>query len=61
MHRVQGSPLSCVFYELYASREAHVSNEATEHMKRAYAQLNQYVESVRVEYLDAPIGKGLLN
>ena len=34
-----------------------LSNEATEHMKHAYAQLNQYVESVRVEYLDAPIGK----
>ena len=30
-------------------------------MKRAYAQLNQYVESVRVEYLGCANREGLLN
>ena len=59
VHRVDGAPLSRVFYELYASRDAHGQHESAEHMKHAFAELGQYVESARVEFLDAPRGKGV--
>jgi quinol monooxygenase YgiN len=58
-HRVDGAPLSRVFYELYASRDAHRQHEASVHMKHAFAELDQYVQSARVEVLDAPSGKGV--
>jgi quinol monooxygenase YgiN len=51
VHKVEGAPLSRVFYELYASRDAHIEHESSEHMKRAFAELDQYVESARVEVL----------
>jgi quinol monooxygenase YgiN len=57
VHRVEDAPLSRVFYELYASRDAHRQHESAEHMKRALAELEQYVQDVRVEFLDAPSGK----
>jgi quinol monooxygenase YgiN len=57
VHRVEDGPLSRVFYEVYASRDAHAQHESTEHMKHAFAELGQYVESVRMEFLDAPSGK----
>lgn len=59
VHKVEGAALSRVFYELYASREAHSEHESSEHMKRAFAELDQYVESARVEVLGAPSGKGV--
>ena len=59
VHRVDGAPLSRVFYELYASRDAHGQHESAEHMKHTFAELGQYVESARVEILDAPRGKGV--
>jgi quinol monooxygenase YgiN len=59
VHRVDGAPLSRVFYELYASRDAHGQHESAEHMKHAFAELDQDVESARVEFLDAPRGKGV--
>jgi hypothetical protein len=34
-----------------------VSHESAEHTKRLLADVNQYLESVRVEFLDAPSGK----
>ncbi|MFZ1115674.1 MAG: antibiotic biosynthesis monooxygenase [Propionibacteriaceae bacterium] len=57
VHRVDDAPLSRVFYEVYASRDAHVQHESAEHMKHAFAELGQYVESVRMEFLEAPSGK----
>jgi quinol monooxygenase YgiN len=57
VHRVEDAPLSRVFYELYASREAHGWHESAEHIKRFHAEVNQYLEGVRVELLDAPSGK----
>jgi quinol monooxygenase YgiN len=57
VHTVEDAPLSRVFYELYESRAAHRQHESGEHMKRFHAELNQYLESVRVEFLDSPSGK----
>jgi quinol monooxygenase YgiN len=57
VHGVEDAPLSRVFYEVYASRDAYGQHESTEHMKHAFAELGQYVESVRMELLDAPSGK----
>lgn len=57
VHEVDGAPLSRIFYELYASREAHRQHESAEYFTRAVAELGQYVEDTRVEFLDAPSGK----
>ena len=57
VHRVEDAPLSRVFYEVYASRDAYGHHESAEHMKHAFAELGRYVESVRMEFLDAPSGK----
>jgi quinol monooxygenase YgiN len=57
VHRVEDAPLSRVFYEVYASRDAYGQHESAEHMKHAFAELGQYVASVRTEFLDAPSGK----
>ena len=57
VHMVEGASLSRVFYELYTSRDAHRQHEATEHTKRFLIEGKEYVESVRVEFLDAPSGK----
>ena len=57
VHRVEDAPLSRVFCEVYASLDAHSQHESAEHMKHAFADLGQYVESVRMEFLDAPSGK----
>jgi len=60
VHRVEDAPLSRIFYEVYASRDAHAQHELTEHMKHAFAELGQYAESAesaRMEFLDAPSGK----
>jgi hypothetical protein len=35
----------------------YAQHELTEHMKHAFAELGQYVESARMEFLDAPSGK----
>jgi quinol monooxygenase YgiN len=42
---------------VYASRDAHGQHESAEHTKRFHDEVNQYLESVRVELLDAPSGK----
>ena len=57
VHRVEDAPLSRVLYEVYASRDAHAQHESAEHMKHAFAELGRYVESVRMEFLEAPSGK----
>jgi quinol monooxygenase YgiN len=57
VHSVEDSPLSRVFYEVYASQEAHGQHESAEYFKSALVELEQYVESARVEFLGAPSGK----
>ena len=50
VHRVEDAPLSRVFYELYAGPDARVQHELAEYFKRALVELEQYVESVRLEF-----------
>ena len=57
VHKVEDSPLSRVFYEVYASPDARRHHESTDHMKRAFDELGQYVESAQVESLGEPVGK----
>jgi quinol monooxygenase YgiN len=58
VHRVKDAPLSRVFYELYASREAFDQHESNDHTKRFLAEREQYLTGVRVEFLGSPVGKG---
>ena len=57
VHRVDGAPLSRVFYELYTSRDALGLHESTEHTMRFLAEKDQYLAGIRVEFLETPIGK----
>jgi quinol monooxygenase YgiN len=59
VHKVKDAPLSRVFYELYENREAFDFHEQQEHTKRFLAEREQYLTGVRVEFLDAPSGKGV--
>ena len=59
VHRVKDAPLSRVFYELYASREAFDAHEQQEHTKRFLAEREQYLTGARVEFLEPPTGKGV--
>lgn len=59
VHSVEGEPLSRVFYELYASREAFDDHERQVHTKKFLAAREQYVADLRVEFLMSPMGKGL--
>jgi len=56
VHKVEDSPLSRIFYEVYASPDARRQHESTEHMKHAFGQLGQYVVSAQVENLGEPVG-----
>ena len=45
---VEDSPLSRVFYEVYASPDTRRHHESTEHMKHAFDELGQYVVNAQV-------------
>lgn len=59
VNRVEGAPLSRVFYEVYADRAAFEAHEATPHVKRFLAERQQYIADLRVESLTPTGGKGL--
>jgi quinol monooxygenase YgiN len=59
VHRVKDAPLSRVFYELYRDRAAFDAHEEQLHVKRFLAEREQFLTGVRVEFLDAPVGKGV--
>lgn len=61
VHGVEGAPLARVFYELYASRDAFVQHEEQEHTKRFLAERQRYLTGVRVEFLEPPMGKGVVD
>jgi quinol monooxygenase YgiN len=48
---VEAESLSRIFYEVYASREAHARHESTEHTRHFLEQKEQYLTSTRVEFL----------
>lgn len=57
VHTVDDAPLSRVFYEVYASREAHAFHEANPSTHRLLSQVEALTTSVRAEFLGAPSGK----
>ena len=57
VHQVEDSPLTRVFYEVYATPDARRHHESTEHMKHAFDELGQFVESAQMETLGEPVGK----
>ena len=57
VHTVEDAPLSRVFYEVYASREAHAYHEANPSTHRLLSQVEVFTTSTRVEFLGAPTGK----
>lgn len=59
VNRVQDAPLSRVFYEVYADREAFEAHEATPHVKRFLAERDQYIANTRVEFLTPTGGKNV--
>ncbi|MET0692980.1 MAG: antibiotic biosynthesis monooxygenase [Propionibacteriaceae bacterium] len=59
VHRVEDEPLSRVFYEVYADRDAHQAHEANPPTRRFLDQMQQHLRSVRAEFLETPHGKGL--
>ena len=59
VHSVQDAPLSRVFYELYASREAFEAHEEQPHTRRFLAEREQYLTDTRVEFVGSPVGKGV--
>lgn len=58
VHKVEDAPLSRVFYELYESRAAFDQHVANDHTKRFLADREQHLTGFRVEFLEAPTGKG---
>ncbi len=59
VHPVENAPLARVFYELYESREAFEAHETAPHTRRFLAERGQYLRDTRVEFLGAPVGKGV--
>ena len=57
VHTLDDAPLSRVFYEVYASREAHAFHEANPSTHLLLSQVESLTTSVRAEFLGAPIGK----
>ncbi|MGH3344793.1 MAG: putative quinol monooxygenase [Carbonactinosporaceae bacterium] len=58
VHRVEGRPLSRVFYELYRDRAAFDAHEEQEHTRRFLGARNQYLAGHEVDWLTLQTGKG---
>lgn len=58
-HRVEGAPLSRVFYEVYRDRAAFDEHERQPHVLRFLAGREKYVGSTRVEFVSPATAKGL--
>ena len=61
VHKVKDAPLSRIFYELYESREAFDVHERQEHVRRFLDERGQYLTGTRVEFLEPPAGKGVID
>lgn len=58
-HRVDGAPLSRVFYEVYRDRAAFDEHERQSHTVRFLSERDKYVASTRVEFVSPVTAKGL--
>lgn len=61
VHKVKDASLSRIFYELYESREAFDAHEQQVHTRRFLDERGQYLTGVRVEFLESPLGKGVID
>ena len=61
VHKVKDAPLSRIFYEVYESREAFDAHEQQEHTRRFLDERGQYLTGARVEFLEPPMGKGVID
>lgn len=59
VNKVQDAPLSRVFYEVYADKNAFEAHEQTPHVKRFLSEREQYIAETRVEFLTPSGGKNL--
>ena len=57
VHEVEDAPLSRVFYELYASREAFEQHESEPHVRHFLTELEQHLADRQVTFLSSPSGK----
>ena len=51
VHSVEDAPNSRLFYELYVDRAAFDAHESQPHVKRFLREREQYISSLRVEFL----------
>ncbi|WP_433523574.1 putative quinol monooxygenase [Nocardia pseudovaccinii] len=58
-HTVADAPLSRIFYEVYADRDAFEEHERQPHTRAFLNQREDFVESFRVEFLAPAVAKGL--
>ncbi|MPZ85228.1 MAG: antibiotic biosynthesis monooxygenase [Actinophytocola sp.] len=58
-HHVEGESLARVFYELYRDRAAFEEHERQPHTIRFLAEREQYITTVRVEFLTLHTAKGV--
>ena len=56
-NRMEGAPLSRLFYEIYTDRSAFEAHEATAHVRHFRAEREAYVASLRVEFVTPTGGK----
>ena len=57
VHTVEDAPLSRIFYEVYASREAHAHHEANPSTHQLLSRVEGLTTSTRAEFLGVPTGK----
>lgn len=58
-HRVDGAPLSRIFYEVYRDRAAFEEHERQPHTMRFLDERSKYVATTRVEFVDPTTAKGI--
>ncbi len=59
VHRVDGSPLERIFYELYRDKDAFKVHESQEYVKAFLSAREPYLASTEVDRLDLVSGKGV--
>jgi quinol monooxygenase YgiN len=61
VHKVKDAPLSRIFYELYESRDAFDVHERQDYIRRFLDERERYLTGTRVEFLEPPRGKGVVD
>lgn len=59
VHRVAGSPLERIFYELYRDQLAFETHESQDYVKAFLSERGQHLSATEVDRLDFMSGKGV--